>query len=77
VLHVRGKSSLKHSKELLECWLGHPEWPQLVFVGPVPNPQVNMTLAKRVAAAANIRVMASGPVTGGWADDQLPPLPAD
>jgi hypothetical protein len=66
VLHVRGKSSLKHSRELLECWLSHPEWPQLVFVGPLPNPQVNTSLTKAVQAAGNIRVLASGPVTGGW-----------
>jgi len=32
-LHVRGKSELKHTAELLECWSRHKEWPKLTVVG--------------------------------------------
>jgi hypothetical protein len=40
-LHVRGKSTLKHTRQLLDCWMQHPEWPQLTVVGPMPNEHVS------------------------------------
>ena len=36
VLHVKGKSGLKHSRQVLECWATHPSWPLLTVVGDVP-----------------------------------------
>ena len=59
-LHVRGKSGLKHTAQLLECWARHPEWPRLTVVGPLPNEQVNLTAAKRYLAAKNIVVPRPG-----------------
>jgi hypothetical protein len=32
-LHVRGKSELKHTAQLLDCWSRHPEWPTLTVLG--------------------------------------------
>lgn len=33
VLHVKGKSDLKHTAQLLECWAQHPEFPMLTVIG--------------------------------------------
>lgn len=71
VLHVRGKSGLKHTKQLLDCWVQHPEWPQLTVIGPMPNEQISGADAKRYMAAPNIRVPKPGRqqgecVHGGW-----------
>lgn len=32
-LHVKGKSGLKHTRQLLECWAKHPEFPLLTVIG--------------------------------------------
>lgn len=64
VLHVRGKSGLKHTKQLLDCWLQHPEWPQLTVVGPMPNEQISGADAKKYMAAPNIRVPSPGKQQG-------------
>jgi hypothetical protein len=32
-LHVKGKSGLKHTQQLLSCWRWHPGFPQLTLVG--------------------------------------------
>jgi hypothetical protein len=32
-LHVKGDSGTKHTAELLECWLQHPEFPLLTIIG--------------------------------------------
>jgi hypothetical protein len=32
-IHVKGKSGLKQTRETLDCWAKHPEWPPLVVVG--------------------------------------------
>jgi hypothetical protein len=64
-LHVRGKSSLKHTKQLLDCWLSHPEWPKLTVVGPMPNEQVSLQITKQVMAAGNIAVPRPGRAAGG------------
>jgi hypothetical protein len=32
-LHVKGKSGLKHTRQLLECWRGRPDLPTLTVVG--------------------------------------------
>lgn len=32
-LHVRGKSELKHTAQLLDCWARHPDWPTLTVIG--------------------------------------------
>lgn len=60
VLHVRGKSGLKHTKQLLDCWVQHPEWPHLTVVGPMPNEQISGAEAKRFMAAPNIHVPKPG-----------------
>ncbi len=36
VLHVKGKSGLKHSKQVLECWSQHADFPQLTVIGDNP-----------------------------------------
>jgi hypothetical protein len=64
VLHVRGKSGLKHTKQLLDCWLQHPEWPRLTVIGPMPNEQITGTEAKAYMAAANIHVPQPGKQQG-------------
>jgi hypothetical protein len=64
MLHVRGKSGLKHTKQLLDCWLQHPEWPQLTVIGPMPNEQITGTEAKRYMAAPNIHVPQPGKQQG-------------
>jgi hypothetical protein len=90
-LHVRGKSGLKHTAELLACWFEKsrgegggggstpstttaPSWPMLDMVGPLPNPQVPESLARRYLAA-NVRLpleqRAPGPAGGGSAAPQL------
>uniref|UniRef100_A0A383W5Q1 Glycosyl transferase family 1 domain-containing protein n=1 Tax=Tetradesmus obliquus TaxID=3088 RepID=A0A383W5Q1_TETOB len=53
-LHVRGKSGLKHSRELLDCWLKHPEFPLLTVVGnsPTDEPQT-----QKVLKASNIQLL--------------------
>jgi hypothetical protein len=74
-IHVRGKSGLKHTKQLLDCWLQHPDWPILTVVGPLPNEQISSSEAKRYMAAANVRVPRPGKPNGeglpgsplGWA----------
>jgi hypothetical protein len=63
-LHVRGKSSLKHTKQLLDCWLTHPEWPTLTVVGPFPNEQVSLQMTKQVQAAGNVRLARPGKAAG-------------
>jgi hypothetical protein len=68
VLHVRGKSGLKHTKQLLDCWIQHPEWPQLTVIGPMPNEQISGAHAKRYMAAPNIRVPNPGKQQGEWVD---------
>ncbi|WIA34467.1 hypothetical protein OEZ86_012798 [Tetradesmus obliquus] len=73
-LHVRGKSSLKHTKQLLDCWLSHPEWPRLTVVGPFPNEQVSLQMTKEALAAGNIAMPRPGKAAGpGW--PQFDPLP--
>lgn len=74
-LHVRGKSSLKHTHQLLDCWARHPEWPTLTVVGPLPNPQVSISDARRFMAAPNIQVPYPGKPNGAclWARRGLPP----
>jgi hypothetical protein len=32
-LHVKGKSGLKHTPQLLECWRGRPDLPTLTVIG--------------------------------------------
>ncbi|KAJ1568089.1 hypothetical protein HK405_003676 [Cladochytrium tenue] len=32
-LHAYGRSGRKHTRQLLDCWLQHPEWPALDVVG--------------------------------------------
>jgi len=64
VLHIRGKSSLKHTKQLLDCWLQHPDWPRLTVVGPMPNEQITGAEAQRYMAAPNIHVPNPGKTQG-------------
>lgn len=71
VLHVRGKSGLKHTKQLLDCWLQHPQWPQLTVIGPMPNEQISGADAKRYMAAPNIRVPKPGKQQGECVDGGL------
>lgn len=63
-LHVRGKSSLKHTKQLLDCWLKHPEWPQLTVLGPMPNEQITLEDTRRYLAAGNIVAPRPGKLAG-------------
>lgn len=63
-LHIRGKSSLKHTKQLLDCWLTHPEWPKLTVLGPMPNEQITLQETKMYLAAGNTVVPRPGKVTG-------------
>lgn len=63
-LHVRGKSGLKHTKQLLDCWLQHPDWPQLTVIGPMPNEQITGAEAKAYMAAPNIHVPHPGKQQG-------------
>lgn len=30
---MQGKSGLKHTPQVLECWGNHPEWPRLMVIG--------------------------------------------
>jgi hypothetical protein len=32
-LHVKGKSGLKHTRQVLECWARHPDLPHLTVIG--------------------------------------------
>lgn len=50
-LHVKGKSGLKHTNQLMECWGGRPEWPLLHVVGRFTWDEV-----KKVAGAKNIAI---------------------
>jgi hypothetical protein len=50
-LHVKGKSGLKHTRQLLECWGGRPDLPMLHVVGRFTWDEV-----EGVAAAKNIRL---------------------
>eukprot|EP00775_Hariotina_reticulata_P003163 gene3163-3441_t len=59
-LHVRGKSGLKHTKQLLDCWMQHPEWPMLTVVGPMPNEQITTAESTKYMAAANVWVPRPG-----------------
>lgn len=72
-IHVRGKSSLKHTREVLECWAGRPELPLLTVVGPVPNLQISGPDARRYRAAANVRIIGEPPAR--W-DDEYVLLPS-
>jgi hypothetical protein len=63
-LHVRGKSGLKHTKQLLDCWMQHPEWPQLTVIGPMPNEQITGAEARRFMAAPNIHAPNPGKAQG-------------
>jgi hypothetical protein len=65
-LHVRGKSGLKHTKQLLDCWVRHPMWPVLTVVGPMPNEQISGSAARAFMAAANVRVPQPGRARGAW-----------
>ena len=53
-LHVRGKSPLKHTTEIMRCWLSRPDFPHLTVVG-------DMTMSKiqynRLKAAGNIDIV--------------------
>jgi hypothetical protein len=53
-LHVRGKSGLKHSRQLLECWLKHPEFPLLTVIG---NSPINESQTQEALKASNIRLL--------------------
>lgn len=50
-LHVKGKSGLKHTRQLLECWAGHREFPTLHVVGRFTWDEV-----EAVANAPNVRI---------------------
>lgn len=63
-LHVRGKSSLKHTKQLLDCWLTHREWPKLTVVGPMPNEQITLQQTAEYMGAGNIGVPRAGKFYG-------------
>jgi glycosyltransferase involved in cell wall biosynthesis len=49
-IHVKGKSGLKQTKVVLDCWAQHPEFPTLVVVGKASKEE----LSPSARAAQNI-----------------------
>lgn len=47
-IHVKGKSGLKQTRVVLDCWAKHPEWPPLVVVGKASDEE--LTPPSRAAA---------------------------
>lgn len=47
-IHVKGKSGLKQTRVVLDCWAKHPEWPPLLVVGKASDEE--LTPASRGAA---------------------------
>eukprot|EP00877_Chromochloris_zofingiensis_P003770 jgi/Chrzof1/13394/Cz07g31120.t1 len=53
-LHVKGKSGLKHTEQLLDCWAERPDFPLLTVVGDV---SYELQSTQRALNASNIRIL--------------------
>ncbi|KAJ1553157.1 hypothetical protein HK405_008782 [Cladochytrium tenue] len=51
-LHAYGKSYWKHMYEIIECWLQHPDWPQLDVIGMMSEEQLAKDHAPALARLA-------------------------
>lgn len=58
VLHAKGRSGLKHTRELLRCWLSRPDLPHLTIAGKV---NYSCLLPIIVSASALLLLCCSSP----------------
>lgn len=63
-LHVKGKSGLKHTRQLLECWGGRPDLPPLHVIGRFSWDEVKGVVgARNIHIYPNVRAARDG---GRW-----------
>jgi hypothetical protein len=63
---VKGKSGLKHTGQLLECWGEHPEFPTLHVVGRFTLDEVRAVVnASNVVVYPKVRPQSLGARDGG------------
>ncbi|KAI8614340.1 hypothetical protein BC830DRAFT_1127816 [Chytriomyces sp. MP71] len=53
-LHSYGKTGTKSTNRILECWLRHPNWPQLTLVG--KSDVIVESLRRKAARSKNIQI---------------------